>query len=115
MVSGDEVIEEVGVEIEEKKEGEGECVENGDNVVIAYKGSLTNGVKFDSGKDFKFEVGAKDVIKGMDRGVLGMKVGGRRLIRIPSALGYGKRGSAPDIPPDSDLIFDITLTKIVSR
>jgi len=114
-VAGDPVVVEevVRVEIEEKKEGSGQPIQTGDEAVITYKGMLASGHKFDSGAKFHFLVGNKDVIRGMDAGVLGMCVGGRRIVHIPSALGYGKRGSSPDIPPDADLVFDITLTEIV--
>ena len=49
------------------------------------------------------------MIKGMDAGVKGMKLGGKRVIRVPWSLGYGKRGSKPDIPPEADLVFTIEL------
>ena len=114
LVAGDPVIEEEQgptIEIKEMKEGSGDrTVENGDSIVISYKGTLaSNGTKFDSGKRFDFTCGNKDVIKGMDAGVLGMSVGQRRIITIPWSLGYGKRGSSPDIPPEADLVFDILL------
>ena len=54
-------------------------------------------------------MGAGEVIKGWDVGVMGMRPGEQRRLTIPSKLGYGKRGSAPDIPPDATLVFDITL------
>ena len=85
----------------------------GDNIAISYKGSLVStGSVFDSGKSFTFTVGDGDVIKGMDLGVMGMSVGERRKVTIPSSLGYGRRGSGPEIPPDSALLFDITLLRI---
>ncbi len=65
------------------------------------------------GTNFAFQVGEGEVIKGLDAGVLGMRVGGRRTVTIPSSLGYGKRGSKPDIPPNAVLIFDITLNSVV--
>ena len=90
-------------------------VEERDQVTISYTGCLESTRKqFDAGKSFTFQVKAGDVIKGMDQGVLGMKVGSRRKLLIPSSLGYGKRGSKPDIPPDAALIFDIKLLKIHS-
>jgi len=89
-------------------------VKSGDNVEISYVGTLADGGhQFDAGKSFKFEVGGGDVIKGMDAGVMGMRVGGYRKVTIPSTLGYGKRGSSPDIPPLATLIFMITLKKIM--
>jgi FKBP-type peptidyl-prolyl cis-trans isomerase len=53
------------------------------------------------------------VIKGWDRGIPGMKVGGRRKLAVPSKLGYGKKGSGPEIPPNSTLLFDVTLERIL--
>ena len=92
-----------------------QVVEERDQVTISYTGCLESTKKqFDAGKSFTFQVKAGDVIKGMDQGVLGMKVGERRKLLIPSSLGYGKRGSKPDIPPDAALIFDIKLLKIHS-
>mmetsp|Transcript_14105 Transcript_14105/g.21104 ORF Transcript_14105/g.21104 Transcript_14105/m.21104 type:complete len:213 (-) Transcript_14105:105-743(-) len=115
-VAGDPEYEDTRerVEIQDITVGTGsQTVEKGCVCTIAYKGTLqSNGYVFDSGKSFVFAVGAGDVIKGMDEGVLGMSVGGRRKVVIPSSLGYGKRGSAPDIPGDADLVFDITLTHI---
>ena len=92
--------------------GEGEGVKLGDTCTISYIGTLqSSGCRFDSSKSFTFMTGAGDVIRGMDQGILGMKVGGRRKVTVPSSLGYGKRGSAPSIPPDSTLCFDIKLLR----
>ena len=74
------------------------------------------GKKFDSSRDrpgnFKFTLGAGQVIKGWDQGVQGMKVGGQRTLIIPSSLGYGTRGSGGAIPPNATLVFDIELMKV---
>lgn len=113
LVAGDPLYEDTSekVEIEDVKLGtSGEAVGPGFQCTVAYIGTLAcNAHQFDAGKSFTFTVGAGDVIKGMDAGVLGMFVGGRRIVTIPSSLGYGKRGSSPDIPPDSILCFDIKL------
>ncbi len=91
---------------------EGPEVEKGDTVKIEYVGTLqSDGSKFDGGS-LSFTVGAGDVIKGMDQGVMGMRRGSHRIVTIPSSLGYGKRGSGPEIPPNSTLIFDIKLKSI---
>jgi len=77
---------------------------------MRYIGKLKNGKVFDSnkkGKPFAFKLGVGEVIKGWDVGVAGMTPGGERRLTIPAAMAYGKRGAPPDIPPNSDLIFDI--------
>lgn len=71
------------------------------------------GKKFDSSKDrgqpFEFQLGNRDVIAGWDEGVAGMKVGGTRILTIPSNMGYGARGAGADIPPNSALVFEVEL------
>ncbi|KKR30487.1 MAG: Peptidyl-prolyl cis-trans isomerase, partial [Candidatus Woesebacteria bacterium GW2011_GWA1_39_8] len=66
----------------------------------------------DRGEPFSFKVGAGEVIEGWDKGLLGMKVGGKRKLIIPSELGYGQEGAGGDIPPNSTLIFEIELLKV---
>jgi peptidylprolyl isomerase len=93
--------------------GEGPEPERGTKVSVHYTGRLTNGKKFDSsvdrGRPFEFTIGIGQVIKGWDEGVMSMKVGGKRQLIIPPALGYGARGAPPAIPPNADLIFDVEL------
>merc|ERR1711892_112388 len=100
-----------GIIIEELVEGSGVACKNGNGVGMFYRGRLKTSKKaFDacqSGKPFRFKLGAGKVIKGWDIGVLGMKVGGKRRLTIPSKLGYGGQGAPPDIPPNADLVFDI--------
>lgn len=73
----------------------------------------SRGKKFDSSKDrgqpFEFQLGKGDVIPGWDQGVAGMKVGGTRVLTIPSSMGYGARGAGADIPPNSGLVFEVEL------
>jgi FKBP-type peptidyl-prolyl cis-trans isomerase FkpA len=97
--------------------GTGAVAKEGDRVRVHYTGWLTTGKKFDSsvdaGRPFTFALGNGEVIHGWDEGVAGMKVGGKRQLRIPPALGYGEAGT-PDgtIPPNSVLIFDVQLLSV---
>ena len=100
------------VDIQEIITGEGAKLVNNNTCTISYKGTLyDSGVQFDASKHFIFTLGAGEVIKGMEA-IVGMQVGGRRKLVIPASLGYGRRGSAPDIPPGAILCFDITLLTI---
>ena len=113
-VTGDGVKTESGLQYWDITEGTGKVAKEGDGVRVHYTGWLTNGKKFDSsvdaGRPFTFVLGNGEVIKGWDEGVAGMKVGGKRQLRIPADLGYGENGT-PDgtIPPNSTLIFDVRL------
>ncbi|NMB48712.1 FKBP-type peptidyl-prolyl cis-trans isomerase [Candidatus Kuenenbacteria bacterium] len=96
-------------------EGQGEPIASGQTAVVHYTGWLTDGTKFDSsvdrGEPFEFVVGAGAVITGWDQGVLGMKVGEKRKLTIPSDLAYGDAGVGP-IPPKATLIFEVELLAI---
>jgi FKBP-type peptidyl-prolyl cis-trans isomerase len=96
--------------------GSGPAIKAGQQATVQYVGVLfKNGKEFDTswGKaPFSFALGQGNVIPGWDQGVLGMKVGERRRLTIPSDLAYGAQGSPPKIGPNEPLIFDIDLKKI---
>jgi FKBP-type peptidyl-prolyl cis-trans isomerase len=98
------------------KEGTGVASKNGDKVSVNYIGRLEDGTVFDSNTSttapFIFTLGAGEVIKGWDMGVLGMKIGGKVKLTIPSDLAYGDPGYPPVIPAKATLIFEVTLLKI---
>lgn len=102
--------------VKDVKVGTGAEAKDGNTVTVHYTGTLTNGKKFDSSKDrnqpFSFQLGRGEVIKGWDRGVKGMKVGGSRKLIIPAHLGYGDRGAGADIKPGATLLFDVELLKV---
>ena len=106
-----------GLQYWDLKEGTGATASAGKSVSVHYTGWLaSNGKKFDSsvdrGQPFMFQLGAGQVIKGWDEGVSGMKVGGKRQLRIPPELGYGARGAGGVIPPNATLIFDVELLAV---
>ena len=109
-----------GLTYEDKVAGTGAAASAGQKVSVHYTGWLfyggERGKKFDSSKDrgdpFGFPLGAGQVIKGWDEGVLGMRVGGTRVLTIPPNLGYGSRGAGGAIPPNATLIFEVELLAI---
>lgn len=106
-----------GLQYEDEAVGSGPEAAPGQTVRVHYTGWLydngTQGAKFDSSRDrndpFEFSLGAGMVIRGWDEGVAGMKVGGKRTLIIPPALGYGARGAGGVIPPNATLKFDVEL------
>ncbi|MDD5098159.1 MAG: FKBP-type peptidyl-prolyl cis-trans isomerase [Candidatus Pacebacteria bacterium] len=104
------------LKIETIQEGTGEGAKNGDKVQVHYTGTLEDGTKFDSSVDrgtpFMFDLGAGQVIEGWEKGILGMKVGEKRKLTIPSQMGYGASGAGGIIPPNATLIFDVEMLKI---
>ncbi|MGA9527235.1 MAG: FKBP-type peptidyl-prolyl cis-trans isomerase [Terriglobales bacterium] len=106
-----------GLEYWDIKVGTGATAQPGKRVKVDYTGWLTNGKKFDSsvgtGRPFEFMLGANQVIKGWDEGVAGMKVGGKRQLKIPADLAYGAAGvPRAGIGPNSTLIFDVELLDV---
>jgi len=95
--------------------GKGKEAYSGSNVTVHYVGRLKNGTKFDSSRDrkkpFEFNLGAREVIRGWDKGIVGMKEGGLRKLTIPPDLGYGDRATG-SIPANSTLIFEVELLKV---
>jgi FKBP-type peptidyl-prolyl cis-trans isomerase len=104
-----------GVEYWDIVVGTGATAVSGKTVAVHYTGWLADGRKFDSsvdrGRAVAFLLGAGKVIKGWDEGISGMKVGGKRQLRIPPELGYGFHGSG-NIPPNAILIFDVELLAV---
>ena len=115
-VEGEPTTTPSGLRIWELQAGNGDKAIGGKDVTVHYTGWLTTGKKFDSSVDrdepFTFGLGARQVIKGWDEGVAGMKVGGKRRLEIPPDLGYGARGAGGVIPPNATLIFDVELLKV---
>ena len=105
-----------GLQIEVLQAGRGAGAKAGDTLSVHYTGTLEDGRKFDSsldrGQPFSFQLGAGRVIRGWDEGLAGMKVGEKRRLTIPPALGYGSRGAGAAIPPNATLIFEVELLGI---
>jgi FKBP-type peptidyl-prolyl cis-trans isomerase len=112
-VSGKPITTSTGLEYWEIKKGTGALAQAGKKVSVHYTGWLTDGKEFDSSRDvgepIEFLLGKGQVIPGWDEGIAGMKVGGKRQLRIPPALGYGAQGFGSSIPPNATLVFDVEL------
>ena len=101
--------------VEDVLVGDGEEAGTGDRVVVNYTGRFVNGEVFDSSlvrkEPFQFVLGVGQVIKGWDDGIVGMRVGGKRILSVPPELGYGSQDYGP-IPGNSTLIFEVELLKV---
>jgi FKBP-type peptidyl-prolyl cis-trans isomerase FkpA len=98
--------------------GTGTAAAAGKTVTVTYTGWLYSdtaadhkGTQFDAGT-YTFTLGQNQAIAGFEQGVLGMKVGGKRTLLIPSSMGYGAAGSGAKIPPNAGLVFDVALTAV---
>ncbi|MFM7130797.1 MAG: FKBP-type peptidyl-prolyl cis-trans isomerase [bacterium] len=103
-----------GLKVETVAEGSGEGAKSGQTITVHYTGTLENGKQFDSSRGkspFTVVLGAGQVIKGWDAGLQGMKVGEKRKLTIPAAMGYGSTGQG-QIPPNSTLLFDVEMIAI---
>jgi peptidylprolyl isomerase len=109
-----------GLQYEDTVAGTGASPKTGQTCVMHYTGWLyengAKGKKFDSsldrGQPFEFPIGQGRVIQGWDEGVATMKVGGKRTLVIPPAIGYGARGAGGVIPPNATLLFEVELVGV---
>ena len=115
-VTGDGTKTADGLQYWDIKVGTGATAAAGQSATVHYTGWLTNGKKFDSsigGQPFTVEpLGSAPVIKGWNEGIIGMKVGGKRQLRIPPELAYGTNGYPGVIPANATLIFDVRLLSV---
>ncbi len=114
--AGGEITLPDGLKYEDLRVGDGALAESRKEVAVHYTGWLTDGTKFDSSLDrgtpYTLQLDVAAVIAGWHEGIKGMRVGGKRKLTIPPALGYGSRGNPPVIPGDATLIFEIELLAV---
>jgi FKBP-type peptidyl-prolyl cis-trans isomerase len=103
-------------QVEDVKVGTGPAVKSGDLITVHYVGILPGGKEFDSsrprGQPLTVKVGAGQVIRGWDIGLIGMQAGGVRRLVIPPEEAYGKKGAPPVIPPNATIHFDVELLQV---
>jgi FKBP-type peptidyl-prolyl cis-trans isomerase len=104
--------------VEDVVAGTGALAQAGDTVTVNYVGSFLDGQQFDNsyvtGRPIAFRIGAGQVIAGIEQGVVGMRVGGKRRLTIPASLAYGSQGRGP-IPPNTPLRFEVELLAIAGK
>ena len=112
---GGEIKTASGLRYVDLVKGSGASPQPGQSVTVNYIGTLADGTKFDSsydrGQPYTTRLAADSVIQGWVEGVMTMKVGGKRKLIVPPELAYGAKGSAPKIPPNATLTFEIELLR----
>lgn len=107
------------LKIEDIVVGDGKTCVKGALILTHYTGWLDDGTRFESshdrGQPFQCVIGSRRVIQGWDRGLMGMKVGGKRKLWVPAALAYGERQVGTHIPPNSNLVFEVELLEVLTR
>jgi FKBP-type peptidyl-prolyl cis-trans isomerase len=113
---GTEITTASGLKIQEQVVGTGAEAVQGKTVSVHYTGWLTDGTQFDSSRDsgrpIEFPLGTPGIVQGWNEGIAGMKVGGKRRLTIPPALGYGAAGRPPVIPPNATMVFEVELVGV---
>lgn len=113
---GPEVVLPSGVRYVDLKTGTGDEARDGKILDVHYTGWLEDGTKFDSTQECEqpltLRLGAGDVVKGLDEGLVGMRVGGKRRLTVPPELGFGKEGGGERIPPNATLIYEVELLAV---
>jgi peptidylprolyl isomerase len=114
---GEKKVTQNGIRYVDLAEGSGEPAKFGDGMVFTYTGFLTDGRRFekrDKDNPTVIRVGFNQVVPGLDEGLEKIKTGGKRKIWIPSRMAYGVTGSAPKVPPNADLIFEVEVLRIAT-
>ncbi|HEY2163227.1 MAG TPA: FKBP-type peptidyl-prolyl cis-trans isomerase [Gemmatimonadaceae bacterium] len=100
-----------GLYVQDLTTGTGSFASRGRTAIVRFTGWRADGKQFDDG-EITIVLGSKQTIAAWEEGLLGMRVGGKRRLVVPPNLGYGVRGAGNDIPPNTVLVFDMTLTSV---